>query len=140
VRFSDQIQIQINVEPQTLIASVPSLILQPLVENAIRHGVDKRALPGIVSITASRNNDKLLLRVKDCGPGLPREWPGEPTGIGILNTKRRLEHLYPSAHEFDLTNAPEGGTIAKITIPFRAELSEQRAGTNHGEKISSAYR
>jgi len=121
-RFEDQIRVEMNVERETLDAVVPGLILQPLVENAIRHGVERQALPGRVTISARRENGSLRLRVGDCGPGLSPEWRlSEHAGIGLLNTQRRLEHLYPSAHEFTLTNAPEGGTTVEITIPFRED-------------------
>lgn len=121
-RFEDQIRVEMNVERETLDAVVPGLILQPLVENAIRHGVERQALPGSVTISARRDNGSLRLRVGDCGPGLSPDWRlSEHAGIGLLNTRRRLEHLYPSAHESTLTNAPEGGTTVEITIPFRED-------------------
>ncbi|MEW6736230.1 MAG: sensor histidine kinase [Acidobacteriota bacterium] len=138
VRFEDQIRVEINVERETLAAIVPNLILQPLVENAIRHGVERQTLPGSVTISAWRENGNLCLRVDDCGPGLLPEWQmSEHAGIGLLNTKRRLEHLYPSVHVFTLTNAPQGGTMVEITIPFREDFREEQLWTNDEESISS---
>ncbi|MGH9842530.1 MAG: sensor histidine kinase [Blastocatellia bacterium] len=136
VRFEDQIRVEISVERETLDAVVPGLILQPLVENAIRHGVERQTFPGSVTISAWRENGSLRLRVDDSGPGLLPEWRmSEHAGVGLLNTKRRLEHLYPSAHGFALTNAPAGGTMVDITIPFREEFREPQWWTNDDEKI-----
>jgi len=121
-RFEDRLRVELDVEPEALRARVPSLILQPLVENAIGHGIAPRASAGSVTISAHRRNGSLELSVKDDGPGLPAGWnPERSTGVGIANTRERLAHLYPHCHQFAVRNADGGGVVAGIIIPFREE-------------------
>jgi two-component system, LytTR family, sensor kinase len=123
VRFNDRLKVQFKIEPETLNASVPKLILQPLVENAIRHGIGKQQSAGLVAITAQRQNGSLAIQIRDDGPGLPKDRvvSGESgLGIGIANTRARLRHLYGDAQTFDIRNAENGGAIAVLKIPFRA--------------------
>ena len=118
VRFGDRLTVAVTVDPAVREARVPSLILQPLVENSIRHGIAKRRGPGIVEISASRENGSLRLTVSDNGMGLdgdPRE------GVGLANTRARLEVLYGGAYRFELRPRPAGGSEATLTIPFRSE-------------------
>ncbi len=118
VRFEDHLQVSVSVEPETLRATVPGLILQPLVENAIRHG---GAQPNLsrVSVSAFRENGKLHLRVVDNGPGLPRGWQlSTGAGVGLSNTQQRLAHLYPDCHQFTVGEVPDGGVIAEVVIPY----------------------
>ncbi|HBD19090.1 MAG TPA: hypothetical protein DC063_02660 [Arenimonas sp.] len=96
-------------------ARVPNLILQPLVENALRHGLAARARPGRIEIRALRRGDDLQLFVSDDGRGLP---PGASERVGLSNTRARLALMYPGRHRFDLRNAPDGGVIAEILIPL----------------------
>jgi LytS/YehU family sensor histidine kinase len=121
VRFD--INVGVDVAPEALGAAVPTLILQPLVENAIRHGVSKRTGDRRIDVAARRDGDRLRLQVRDNGPGLPAGWElGNGRGIGLANTRERLRHLY-QAHEHELVfgPAPGGtGTQVDITIPFRA--------------------
>src|SRR5205085_12002106 len=99
VRFEDQLQVELAIEAETLQATVPTLLLQPLVENAIRHAVEQQQ-HSHVTISASRMNGSLHLQVIDNGPGLPTGWElSEGTGIGLSNTRQRLAQLYPSAHQ-----------------------------------------
>jgi two-component system, LytTR family, sensor kinase len=123
VRFGRRLTTDIQVEPETLDVSVPNLILQPIVENAIRHGIAPRLAPGNVSITARRENGHVQLQVKDDGPGLTLN--GRPSayfkeGLGLSNTRARLERLYGTSYLFELANAPEGGLIVTLGIPFSA--------------------
>jgi signal transduction histidine kinase len=121
-RFEDRLQVSMDIEPGTLRARVPTLILQPLVENAIGHGVAPRASAGSVVISAHRNNGSLALSVRDDGPGLPPGWNLlTASRIGLSNTRQRLEHLYPHRHEFAVKNALGGGVVAAIVIPFRED-------------------
>jgi len=118
VRFKDRLSVSFNVDPATRRALVPNLILQPLVENAIRHGIAPRAAPGRIEIVARRADGRLELRVTDDGvgcasAGAPRE------GIGLGNARARLRSLYGGAHRFDATGRPEGGFTVAIDIPFR---------------------
>jgi two-component system LytT family sensor kinase len=133
-RFSDRLVVRIEVAPETLDASTPYLILQPLVENAIRHGIAARSTPGCVIVRAARDGGMLVLEVKDDGPGI-RSAAASTNGIGISSTRERLEKLYGAAHTFELSNAAEGGLAVKLAFPFRlmphvATVSNQEGG--HG--------
>jgi two-component system, LytTR family, sensor kinase len=119
-RFQDRLVVRIEIDPATLQAQVPNLLLQPLVENAIRHGVAPRATTGIVEVRSARKNGKLELQVCDNGPGLRNfKSPNKSNGIGLTNTRARLERLYRSEYEFDLTDAAGGGLLVTLTIPYR---------------------
>ncbi|HET9451054.1 MAG TPA: histidine kinase [Aggregicoccus sp.] len=119
-RFQDRLQIYRHIEPATLDAQVPNLLLQPLVENALKHGISQRAAAGRVELWAARRGDRLHLEVRDDGPGLRPGWEaGE--GIGLANVRARLGQLYGSAHVFLLENHPEGGTRAHLELPFSCE-------------------
>jgi sensor histidine kinase YesM len=120
VRFQDRLTTSIEVEPAALDASVPNLILQPIVENAIRHGVALTRGPGRVEISAKREHGSLRIRVRDNGPGLTaitRPDDGLREGLGLSNTRARLEQLYGAAHRFELENAPGGGLLVTLEIP-----------------------
>jgi two-component system LytT family sensor kinase len=119
VRFEDRLEVTISVEPDTRRAAVPCLILQPLVENAIRHGASQ-ARKSHVAISAARDNGNLRLLVADDGPGLPAGWhPQESAGIGISNTRQRLAQLYPDAHSFSVRASADGGVTSEVIIPYR---------------------
>jgi two-component system LytT family sensor kinase len=131
-RFSDRLVVRIEVVPETLDAITPYLILQPLVENAIRHGIAARSSPGCVTIRATRNGGMLVLEVEDDGPGI-RPPAASTNGIGISSTRARLQKLYGDAHTFELSNAAEGGLAVKLAFPFRlrplpANASNQAGG------------
>ena len=120
IRFGERLQITREIEAQTRPALVPFLLLQPLVENAIRHGIEPRDESGRLAICARRLNGKLEVRISDDGPGLPA--PGtKPVreGIGLSNTRSRLQHLYGSDFTFELADLPQGGLEARILLPFR---------------------
>jgi two-component system, LytTR family, sensor kinase len=106
------------VQPATLGALVPDLILQPLVENAIRHGVSPNAGTGRIEVRSRREGDWLILEIRDNGMGLP-QGIALREGIGLSTTKARLERLYGERHELALTNLPDGGCVARIRIPFQ---------------------
>lgn len=130
VRFEDHLKVSVSVEPGTLRAAVPGLILQPLVENAIRHGAAQAS--SSIEVSAWRDNGSLHLRVTDDGPGLPPSWQlSESAGIGLSNTRQRLAELYPSAHTFAVGEGRDGGVVADIVIPYREETSGQ-AAQQHG--------
>jgi signal transduction histidine kinase len=116
-RLGPRLTVDLRIDPAVMDARVPNRILQPLVENAIRHGIGSRAEPGHVQIQAYRDNGFLHLAVKDTGPGLPAS-PGALPGIGLANTHARLEQLYGVNQSLDLSNSPEGGLRVRITIPF----------------------
>jgi two-component system LytT family sensor kinase len=120
VRFSDRLTVRVDVSPDVLDALVPNLLLQPLVENAIRHGVSLNESAGTVSISAYRAGDMLRVNVSDDGPGLQSGWRMEESeGIGLANTRARLERLYGGDQRFELRNAEGGGVTAAVAIPFR---------------------
>jgi two-component system LytT family sensor kinase len=121
-RFGRRLVVHREIDPATLNAKVPNLVLQPLVENAIRHGIEPQSKPGIIELRARRNNGRLELQVRDNGAGLSAG--SVPTeGVGLSNTRSRLQQLYGDAQKLELTNAPDGGLIVSVTIPFCAETS-----------------
>ncbi len=125
VRFADRLSLSVDVPPDLLNAQVPSLILQPMVENAIKHGIAKRAQGGEVRIAAARSNGMLTLRVYNDGPSLP---PRQGTaGIGITNTRTRLAGLYGNNFELRLANHPPAGVEASVSVPFTAAASPARS-------------
>lgn len=118
VRFQNRLNIKMDIEPQILKVPVPNLVLQPLVENAIRHGIAPRKTAGQIEIKASRKNGMLMVSIKDNGPGLNRSQRKILTGgLGLSNTRERLTQLYGSSHRFEMINAPEGGLIVMLEIP-----------------------
>jgi signal transduction histidine kinase len=124
VRFQDRLRTNIDVAQQTLGAKVPNLILQPIVENAILHGIAPRSTPGLIEIEAKQRNGSLRIQVRDNGPGLSGHRTSENMfnkGLGLANTEARLERLYGAAHLFDLRNNPDGGLIVTLEIPFHKD-------------------
>ena len=122
VRFSDRLTVRTDIAPETLDALVPNMILQPLVENAIRHGVSPCESPGTVSISAYRAGRMLHVEVSDDGPGLQSGWRLEQSeGIGLANTVERLRRLYGTDQRFELSNGGGAGcgVTASFVIPFR---------------------
>jgi sensor histidine kinase YesM len=118
-RFHDRLQLQLEIAPDTLDARVPNMIFQPLVENAIRHGIAPYAAGGRIAIGARRVNGTLHLSVSDNGQGLPENLR---EGVGLANTKARLRHLYGNKHEFALHSTPGQGVTLELAIPFRNGL------------------
>ena len=116
-RFGERMTYAIAIDEEVRNARLPSLILQPLVENAIRHGLAARAAPGRIEINAARRGDRLQLSVRDDGPGL-RE--GATSGIGLSNTRSRLDLIYGDDHDFELYSPDGGGVIAALLIPLRS--------------------
>ena len=138
VRFHDRLTVETEIEPQALVARVPNLILQPLVENAIRHGISRQSAPGRLAIRAVRREGRLLMQVEDNGPGLSLMSEGITTtttaspgplartfagGVGLANTRARLEHLYGANHRFELARATPRGMIVTLEIPFQLETA-----------------
>jgi NO-binding membrane sensor protein with MHYT domain/GAF domain-containing protein len=129
LRFRDRLSVDIAVEPDALEGSVPGLVLQPVVENAVRHGVARRAGSGRIEISARREADRLRLEVRDNGPGFPDGWEAAASGrVGLANTRERLQRLYGSAGRFEARNAVEGGAVVTIEVPYRATPDRGRAG------------
>jgi LytS/YehU family sensor histidine kinase len=127
-RFQDRLRVSYDVDPAALGAAVPDMLLQPLVENAIKHGISKRAGPGRIELSAHRTDGTLELRVRDDGPGYapsPRSSHGNGNGggIGLSATRARLLELYGDAQRLDVSGAPGGGCQVAITLPFRTTES-----------------
>jgi two-component system, LytTR family, sensor kinase len=121
MRFSDRLHVEVNVDPQTLKALVPNLILQPLAENALRHGIARSMEEGRVTITSQTEHGFLKLKVIDNGAGLPSNWQMKgSTGIGLANTAARLQQLYSDRHRLDIRNREGGGVEAIVVIPLRS--------------------
>ncbi|MCI0355396.1 MAG: histidine kinase [Acidobacteria bacterium] len=116
-RFQDRLTVRMDVDPETLDAQVPCLILQPLVENAVRHGIAPLSRPGRIEIRAHRQNGTLRLEVCDDGVGLSAG-EGSYQGIGLGNTRARLAQLYGAAHALRMHSAPTGGLVVSVDIPF----------------------
>lgn len=120
VRYQDRLNVKMEIEPEAMKVKVPNLMLQPIVENAIRHGIAPRSSRGQIEIQAKRDNGMLQLSVRDNGPGISKSKKKEiskRSGLGLSNTRERLIQLYGKNHRFELMNAPEGGLIVILEIP-----------------------
>lgn len=128
VRFQDRLIVERDIEPETLAAQVPNLILQPIIENAIKHGISRQTETGHLIISARRAGDKLQIRVEDSGPGLQphnADGDGKTGGIGLANTRARLAHLYGENYGFEIKNAVPHGLIVSLEIPFSTKTKQQ---------------
>jgi LytS/YehU family sensor histidine kinase len=117
-RFAERLAIRMQIAPETLDARTPYLILQPLVENAIRHAIAPRSEPGRIAIDAQRRDGRLVLSVTDDGPGIAAPATLK-AGVGISSTRARLEQLYGRAHRLELNNGPLGGLVVTLELPFQ---------------------
>ncbi|WP_219341547.1 sensor histidine kinase [Nevskia soli] len=137
VRFADRLQLSVDVPVELYSAQVPSLILQPMVENAVKHGIAKRVRGGAIRITASRSDQVLTLSVCNDGPSLPSDWTGARPGIGMSNVRTRLTSLYGDAFELTMRNQNAGGVEVSVSLPFVAgsvcRLSQARGGLTRGD-------
>jgi two-component system, LytTR family, sensor kinase len=118
-RYGDRLRIRIEVDPAARRAMVPRLILQPLVENAIRHGITRRTAPGQVDVSARAGAGRLHLTVRDDGVGIPSERPLRE-GVGLGVTRARLRQLYGAAQSFELSAGQGGGAVCALVIPLRS--------------------
>ena len=119
VRFSDRLEISWSIDPALRETLVPEFILQPLVENAVRHGAGKRSEKGLIEIAAAAANGDLVLSVRDNGPGYVAASEG---GVGLANTRARLETLFGEAAELNVSNANGCGTVATVRFPLRRRV------------------
>lgn len=130
-RFHDRLKVDMDISPDTLDASVPNMILQPLVENAIKHGIAPRATGGKINIEAHRQNGHLSLSVSDNGLGVPfGDVDHLSEGVGLSNTRRRLKHLYGDSHSFGLKNLEGSGLVVDLVIPFREAVNGLRMASS----------
>jgi signal transduction histidine kinase len=123
-RFANRLQVGLHIQPETLDAQVPNLLLQPLVENAIRHGIAPNARPGWIEVRSDRSGDDLMLQIRDSGDGLPPDrLMALNRGVGLENTRARLEHLYPGAFQFSFSNLDRGFCVT-VRIPFQVDQAD----------------
>ena len=113
-------QVSVDVPREFHNARVPSLILQPMVENAIEHGIGQRAEGGAIRIGAVRNNGFLMLSVYNEGPRIPENWEEQRTGVGISNVRARLQNLYGRESNLDIRNR-EDGVEVQLSVPYKAK-------------------
>jgi LytS/YehU family sensor histidine kinase len=118
-RFAERLQVSIEVPKELAWARVPSLLLQPIVENAVKHGINKRAQGGAIRISAERENGALRLSVYNDGPALPADWEHTGAGIGLVNMRMRLEMLYGTGFELKVRNQEPYGVEVSVSLPFR---------------------
>ena len=118
-RFGDRLTIEIQSQEETLDARVPHLILQPLIENAIRHGIAPQRGPGWISVTSVRRGESLLVQVRDNGLGLSQGDPLVSEGLGLANIRARLQQLYGDEAALRIQPRAEGGTLVELRMPFR---------------------
>lgn len=129
VRFGSRLAVTMQIEPETLSALVPNFLLQPLVENAVRHGIAPHTRPGRIDIRAAREDRRLTIAIRDNGDGVATHYLALlNTGVGLTNTRARLDRLYRSDHAFVFSN--DGGFCVTVSIPFIVDRAAEpvRAG------------
>jgi sensor histidine kinase YesM len=137
VRFRDRLRPNVGAPSDALDCLVPPLILQPLVENAVRHGISAVSTAGLLEVTAVREGSRLRLVVRDDGPGMSAATKRPGTGTGLRNTRERLAQLYGERGLLSITDAPGGGTIVTVDIPVAANGNGRSNGhdgdSEHGD-------
>ena len=132
MRFGERLSTLLDIAPDTTSALVPTFLLQPIVENAIRHGLRAVQERGVIVVRSRREDGALVLTVTDNGVGPADAFADLPLGIGLGATCERLARMYGGAHRFSMTAVPEGGTEVRITLPFHTDVppesEESRAG------------
>ena len=127
-RFQDRLTVTFDIDPDTEDCPVPNFLLQPLVENSIRHGIGPRPGPGRVLVRAQRAGDILQIEVRDDGVGMDAARLSDlEHGVGLSNTRSRLAHLYGDRHRFMVTSPPQGGLSVTIDIPVDEPAREASA-------------
>lgn len=119
IRFADRLRVSVDVPKELLPARIPGLILQPMVENAVKHGISKRAQGGLLQIAARRSDRFLTVSVGNDGPQLPADWQENQPGIGISNTRSRLRTIYGDQFQFNISNRQQGGVEASLSVPLK---------------------
>jgi len=118
VRFGERLQVSVDIPAELLCAQVPNLLLQPLVENAIKHGIAKRVAGGNVRVAGACHDGNLCLTVYNDGPSLPADWEATQTGVGIGNLRTRLQILHGNGSELQLRRTNPGGVEVVVKLPF----------------------
>lgn len=139
VRFGDRLSVEFDVDPETYRAAVPNLLLQPLVENAVRHGVSPSASARTVGVRARREGSALVVRVVDDGPGLPEGWSLEADeGLGLRNVRMRLARLYGEEGDLSVGPGPGGGVEARVRFPCRRYEARDEASSESGSFVPAS--
>lgn len=125
VRFSDRLRVETNIPGELLSAQVPSLILQPMVENALKHGIARCAEGGLVRIAAERLNGHIKFTIYNDGPALSVDWKAGSAGVGLSNLQTRLEGLYHDKFEFNLQSPASGGVEASVSFPCPGDFGQE---------------
>src|SRR3984885_11690060 len=118
-RFEERLKVSIDVAPETLDASVPHLLLQPLVDNAIKHGISKLTSGGEIRISVTQDDADLHIEIRDNGPGFREPVHSCSGGVGLRNTRERLETIYGQDQSVEVLSLPQGGVAARVCIPLR---------------------
>jgi two-component system LytT family sensor kinase len=126
-RFKDRLTVEREIDSSALVCEVPTMILQPLVENAVRHGIGKHRQSDRIIIIAQRSNGRLLLEVRNCIGNVENGGPTPVRGIGLTNTRARLEQLYSNQHSFEIANREGGGVAVKLNLPANGDLTNTLA-------------
>ena len=126
VHFGDRLRIEYRIDVAAMDVLVPTLILQPIVENSIRHGLEPTTRPGTLTVEAQADGDTLWLRVRDDGAGLPKSWKRRE-GVGLTNTRSRIDRLYGEQAALTVRENPGGGALVDIYIPLRRVQKESEA-------------
>lgn len=127
IRFTDRLTVTRRIAPGALDALIPSLVLQPMIENSIKHGFSRRIDASRLEVAIRRDGDALVVTVEDDGPGVPPGWDlATHCGRGLKNVIERLEKLYPGDWAFTLRNQPHGGAVARLRIPWQERPAEAR--------------
>jgi two-component system LytT family sensor kinase len=138
-RFADRLVVRFDVEPEALDALLPTLLLQPLVENAIKHGVSKKVGPGHINISARQEHDKLWIEVRDDGRGLSETaLTALQKGIGVSTTRARLQHQFGADFRFEFHRLEEGVAVV-VAVPWRVEVREREAERGLSARPHSGY-
>lgn len=127
VRFGDRLRITWDIDEATLDAAVPHMILQPILENALKHGLEAHSEAGRVVITTRRDGDTLCLEIRDDGPGIQAPSARRGPGLGLVNVRDRLAQLHGGGQSLTIAAVPEGGTVVTIRIPLTCHGSRARA-------------
>jgi signal transduction histidine kinase len=126
VRFADRLRVVRHIAPAALHALIPSLVLQPVIENSIKHGFSRRIDASRLEIAIRREGRDLVVTVEDDGPGVPPEWDlATRCGRGLKNVIERLDKLYPGAWAFTLKNRPGGGAVARLRMPWQTKTAPE---------------
>jgi LytS/YehU family sensor histidine kinase len=133
IRYQGQLRTVVTIDPEVHEALVPNMILQPLVENAMKHGIDRAGGHGTIEVLAHRDGDDLVLTVRDSGPGAGAAAPHGVGGVGLRLTRERLAELYGTEQRLEVTPAPAGGMTARVVLPYHnsedVRLAEEVAHT-----------